>query len=251
MKSIIRLSFLIAFTAALMNSVSCEAQVSAIPQTVRAMNTIERLTDSNGLGLNEMLYGIPLPPGKVVGDNYLYLNWKISALLLYEGSKLIEGYAVRYDIAADQLDIKTSNGVKMIEGKKVKSFMWIDSATTTPSYFINAKDFRHNNVPMTGFFEVMVDGNHHLLKKTNVIIKTADYNPALSIGNRDDKILKKSEYYLASGSIVQQVPDSKKRLAAIFGDNNQSIQAYIRSADLSVKREDDLIQIVMHYNELK
>ena len=84
-------------------SLNSHAQGSVIPSNVRAVNTIERLTDSNGLGNNEMLYGIPLPEGKVIGDTYLSTEWKRSVILLYDKNKLIEGFPARYDIKADDV----------------------------------------------------------------------------------------------------------------------------------------------------
>src|SRR5215204_7443749 len=87
-------------------SLNSYSQGSVIPSNVRAVNTIERLTDSNGLGNNEMMFGIPLPEGKVIGDTYLSTEWKKSVILLYDKNKLIEGFPLRYDIKSDELDIK-------------------------------------------------------------------------------------------------------------------------------------------------
>ncbi len=221
---------------------------SVIPPNVRAVNTIERLTDSNGLGTNEMMYGIPLPPGKVIGETYLDTSWRRSVVLLYENNALLEGYFIRYDIKADELDIKTSDKIKVLEGKKVKSFSWLDSMAGDPKYFVNAKDFKTNGVPLSGFFEVLVDGQMPLFKKTSISIKKADYNVQLSIGNRDDKILKKRSFYLANETQVVELPGSKKRFLSLFKDRARRIEEYIDSNSLSIKREEDLIEIFKQLN---
>jgi len=235
----------------LYNVLSVSAQPgSVIPENVRAVNTIERLTDSNGLGTNEMMFGIPLPEGKVIGDTYLYKEWKRSVILLYDGNKLLEGFPIRYDIKADELDVKTVNGVKVLAGRNVKSFIWIDSARRDPYYFINAKEYKNEGIALTGFFEVLVDGKIPLFKKMNVTIKQADYNVQLSIGSRDDKILKKPTYYYARGLEAIEVPGNKKKFLTLFKDKTEEVEKYISANALSVKKEDDLIRIFTYYNSL-
>ncbi|HTE29728.1 MAG TPA: hypothetical protein VK666_05095 [Chryseolinea sp.] len=226
------------------------AQSSAIPPTVRAVNTLERLTDSNGLGTNEMMYGIPIPPGKVVGNTYLSTAWRQSAILLYKDSKLIEGYPVRYDIQGDELDVKTSKGIKVLEGRTVKSFMWVDSAHTEPSYFVNAGGYKLDGVPQIGFFEVLVDGKAPLFKRTRITMKKADYNEALSIGSRDDKILKETEYYISQSAAVNLLPGTKKKFVTVFPAKRSEVEKFIDDNDLSVKKELDLVQIFKYYNSL-
>lgn len=243
----IRYNILFFFCAA---SFNCVAQGGAIPQNVRAVNTIERLTDSNGLGNNEMLFGIPLPEGKVVGDTYLSTQWKRSVILLYDNNKLIEGFPVRYDIKSDDLEVKGRSDIKVLEGRKVKSFMWIDSGRSEPYYFVNAKDFKEDGVPLTGFFEVLVDGNTPLFKKVNLSVKKADYNVTLSMGSRDDKILKNSVYYLANGNRVSEIPGSKKKFLQLLKSKADQVESYMDENGLSVKKEEELVAIFKYYNSL-
>ena len=226
------------------------AQTSAIPNSVRAVNTIERLTDSNGLGNNEMLYGIPLAPGGVVGDNYLTTDWSSSAILLYKNEKLIKGYPIRYDIAANQLNVKSSGGIKVLEGSAVKSFSMIDSARNNLKYFINAGEYTLDGSTMTGFFEVLVDGRVALFKRLRVVLKKADYNSALDIGSRDDKIVKQATYYLNQTLVVTELPSAKNKLASLMGDRGDEVKDFIDRNKLSVRKEDDLVRIFQYYNSL-
>ena len=150
---------------------------SVVPNNIRAANTLDRLVDLDGLSNADMLYGIPLPEGKVIGDTYLDVQWKAASILLYDKNKLIEGFPVRYDIHLNELEIKAKNGVKVLKGDKVKSFVWMDSLTNSPVYFVNAKEFQNeDNVTLSGFFQVLTDGALPLFKKTRVSFKKADYN---------------------------------------------------------------------------
>ena len=224
---------------------------AVVPPNIRAINTIERLNDYDGMTNGDLMYGIPLPEGKVIGDSYLDTHWKKSTILLYEKDKLIEGFPLRYDIFLDELEINARNGIKVLKGNKVKSFVWFDSLTTTPSYFVNGKDYKNeDNVSLTGFFQVLSDGSSPLLKKTNIAIRRADYNVALNVGSPDDKILKKEDFYMLKGSNVIEIPSSKKKMLTLFGDKAEVLEKYIKDNALSTTKEDNLKLIFQHYNSL-
>lgn len=224
---------------------------SAVPNNIRATNTLDRLFDQNGLSNSEMLYGIPMPPGKVIGDTYLETHWQNSTILLYEKDKLIEGYPVRYDIQTDELEIKAKNGIKVLSGNKVKSFVWLDSLTKKPTYFVNAKEYANeNNIRLVGFFQVIADGSLPLFKRSFIEVKKADYNVQFNVGSRDDKILKKQELYYVRGNQVVEVPSSKKKLLPVFGDKSAAVEKYAKDNALTYTKEEHLKLMFEHYNSL-
>ncbi len=82
-------------------------------------------------------------------------------------------------------------------------------------YLINAKDFKNSdNVPLTGFFEVLAEGTLPLLLKTKIVVKKPDYNEALNVGPRDTKILGNEKLYYAKVDHVFEVPSPKKKILA-------------------------------------
>ena len=223
---------------------------SVVPPNIRATNTLEKLFDYNGIDEGDILYGIPLPEGKVVGDTYMDTHWRNANVMLYEKEKLIEGFPMRYDIHLDELEFKSKSGIKVLAGSKVKSFVWADSITRTPAYFINGKSFRNeDDVPYTGFFEVLEEGSVSLLKKTYISVRKADYNVAMNVGSRDDKILKKNRYYVLKENRLVELPSSRKKFLSIFNDNPR-LDEYIRQNSLSVTDEHDLKLIMSQYNSV-
>ncbi|SHH59093.1 hypothetical protein SAMN04488109_4515 [Chryseolinea serpens] len=227
------------------------AQPNVVPNNIRSVNTLEKLYDPDGLGRTDMLYGIPQPEGKVVGDTYFSTQWKASTILLYKDEKMVEGFLTRYDIRANEIEVKTQSGIKIVSGDKVKSFIWIDSVSRVPSYFVNAKDFKDKDqTTLSGFFQVVVDGPLPLLKQTTVYVKKADYSVQFDVGSRDDKILKKTELYFARDGQVMELPSSKKKLLPLFGDKAEAIGKFIQDQNLTVSREADLVTIFNHYNGL-
>ena len=113
---------------ALFCSISAIAQPnSPVPKNLRAANTLDNLFDANGLGISDNLYVIPLEPGRIVGNAYLTPDWKRTTFMLYDADKMIEGYPSRYEIDQDQFEIKAASGIKVLSGKRVRSFVWVDS----------------------------------------------------------------------------------------------------------------------------
>jgi hypothetical protein len=220
---------------------------AVVPSNIRATNTLEKLFDYNGIDEGDILYGIPLPEGKVLGDTYLDTLWRNANILLYDKEKLIEGYPVRYDIYLDELEIKGKNGIKVLTGNKIKSFVWMDYFTNSPVYFINGKAFRNeSDVPFTGFLQVLSEGPVPLLKRTYIDIKKADYNIALNVGSRDDKILKKNKFYALMNDKVIELPGSRKKFVSLFNDDK--LEEFIRDNNLTTSKEEHLQIIFDHYN---
>ena len=229
---------------------SAHGQSSAIPNNIRASYTVEGLSDATVAGKNEVLYGVPAPAGKVVGDTYLSTQWRKSAIQLYKDDRVIEGYLVRYDIQTDGLDIKTDDGVKVMEGSRIRSFSWLDSSRLDPVFYVNARDYKFEDVPLLGFFEVLVDGKVPLFRKTTLHVKKADYNVSFDVGSRDDKILKQSSYYIAQSKAVSEVGTNRKKVIALFGDKANQMEKYLNDNDVSLKKEADLIKTFQYYNGL-
>ena len=244
MKNLVRILILLTF------AFKCYAQ-AVVPPNVRASNTLDRLKESRDFNTADMLYGIPLPEGKTIGDTYLDMHWKDASILLYESEKLIEGFPIRYDIMTDDVEVKTKKGIKVLQGVKIKSFVWVDSVTKAPDYFVNAKDFKNeSNVPYSGFFQVLADGSLPLFKKTEIEIKKADYNIQFNVGSQDDKILKKSEFYTLKDKQLVELPSSKKKIIVLFGDKSEAMEVFIKENDLSIAKGDQLKIIFEHYNSL-
>lgn len=224
---------------------------AVVPENIRATNTLDKLQDLDRLGNGEMLYGIPLPEGKVVGDTYLDGRWKNTAILLYEKNKMIEGFLARYDIYLNELEIKVRDGIKVLKGDKVKSFVWLDSVNRAPDYFVNAKDLKsEGNVALTGFFQVLTEGSVPLLKRTSFDVKKADYNIQFNVGSHDDKIVKKHDFYMLRGNQVIELPSAKKKMLPLFSDKADDIEKFMKDNDLSANKEEHLKIIFNHYNSL-
>ena len=223
---------------------------SAVPKNIRAANTLENLFDASGLSSSDNLYGIPLEPGRVVGNAYLNSEWKRTTFMLYDADKMIEGYPSRYGIDEDQFEIKSTHGIKVLNGKRVKSFVWVDSLSKSPHYFVNGREFRNEeNVPLSGFYEVLTEGVLTLLSNTEVVVKKPTYNEKLDMGNRDERIVKKARFFYSEDGKIKELSSSKKKFFPVFGEHAGAIQEFVRVNSLSLDEARHLKAIFEQYNK--
>lgn len=225
------------------------AQNGAIPPVIRAQNTLDDISRS-GVGANTLLYGLPMRPGTLIGDFYLDNKWNRSTLLLYAGDKLLEGYLTRFDLKEQHLEIKLDKSIKILDIRKIRSIVWRDSLTNKISYYVNAGDFVSHETKLLGLLEVLVDGKLPLMKHTSVAIKRADYNVALDVGSKDDRVLKKEILYFSRESSLYEIKN-KKSLGSAFLDRQEQVDVFIRNNKLSFSNERDLITLFEYYNSLE
>jgi hypothetical protein len=222
-----------------------------LPANVRATNTLDGLKDG-GLTNSEILYGIPMAPGDIIGDEFLNENWDKSVVNMKDSDKKIEGYRCRYNLASNELFFQTQTGeMRGLKGSKVKSFSLTDGNTGKVSEFISAGKFLDDGVPLDGFVEVLVDGKSVLYKRSEIDVIKPNYRQEFDMGSRDTKIVKKSAYYRADGAnLVKLNVKNKKKFARAFGDQQSRIQNYMASSEsFDPDNELQLIELFRFLNQ--
>lgn len=217
--------------------------LSAQGQTSRSEGMIDLSTNLE----NSLVQQIPLKPLSTTGT-YFYLDeWKKGQIELFNGSK-INGFSLKYDIENDELVIKTDQAVKKLDGQDVRKFALTNSLQ--PINFINAKFYSINGIVKGGFYEILVVGENQLLSKQSVAIQQATYNPAIDMGTEENKIVKKETLFLARNMELFEFGSSQKKNLEIFGSKSQIIKQFAKDNKLKLKKKEDLIQIVSHYNSI-
>jgi hypothetical protein len=220
----------------------------AIPANMRAQNTLSRLSEPiRGLSNSDLLYGIPMEPGIVIGDNYLDKKWNMANILLYQSETLIEGYPVKYDVKEDRLEIKSKSGIKVLDSKKIRNLVWVDSLTTQPHYFVNGAEYRFEGVKSLGLIEVIVDGELPLLKKAEFHVKQPNYNAALDVGSRDTKLYFKEIYLYAQGKDLIKIKNKDDVLKAA-GSYADEVESFIKVNKININKPQGLKNVFEFIN---
>jgi hypothetical protein len=240
-----KIELIIPLTIVFLAAINVSVAQSALPNQLQAANTMERM--GSGIGKGDLIFGIPLPPGKMIDSFYLTKHSNVSSILLYVSEKPIEGYLTRYDTKNERIEINTQNGIRVLDCSQIKKLIAIDSVTGRTTHFINAREFAQTEIKLAGLVELLVEGKIQLLKKTILSVRKPDYNPALAIGNRDEKIDKQESFYVAVDGKLIKIK-SNKDLLSVCDKNKDAFSKFSRANKLNVRRETDLKKMVEFIN---
>lgn len=227
-----------------------EGTGAALQKTIRSANVSRLLVERPNFIGGNMFYGIPPEPKEVVGNFYLDTKWNLASILLYRDQQVLEGFRVRYNINSNMFELMEpeNNLVSVMPGLRIQNIVWMDSSYKVPRYFVNGMDFKEDGVPISGFFEVLVEGKLPLMRRTMAIFKESNYNTALMVGNRNDQIIKRNVYYYLMGKDLYEVPKKRKNLFQIFGDKAAEMERFVEENALNLKEKSTIFQLFTHYN---
>jgi hypothetical protein len=226
-----------------------EGTGAALQKTIRATN-VSRLLVERPNFIGNTIYGIAPEPKKLEGNFYLDTKWNIASILLYREQTVLEGFRVRYNINSNMFELMEpeNNLVTTMQGLRIQNIVWMDSSYKVPRYFVNGMDFKEDGVPISGFFEVLVEGDLPLMRRTKAIFKESNYNTALMVGNRNDQIIKRNVYYYLKGKDLYEVPKKRKDLYKIFGEKAAEIEAFVEENEMDLKKTGSIFQLFTYYN---
>jgi hypothetical protein len=122
----------------------------------------------------------------------------------------------------------------------------VDSFSIEDHHFIHLRDSLNPSQPRNGFYEVLYAGHLVLLKKEKKSIQEDLYSSdhAIKFIHGTDSV-----YYLRNGNVYHPVNNSKS-LLNLLQDKKKEIKKYIRSEQLSMRkdRENTLIKVIAWYD---
>jgi hypothetical protein len=227
-----------------------EGTGAALQKTIRSANVSRLLVERPNFIGGNMFYGIPPEPKRVEGNFYLDKKWNLASILLYRDQQVLEGYRVRYNINSNNFELLEQETLQVttLQGLRVQNIVWLDSTFKVPRYFVNGMDFRDEGSPILGFFEVLVEGELPLIRRTLAVFKESNYNTALMVGNRNDQIVKRNVYYYLRGKDLFEVPKRRKELFLIFGDKASQMESFINSNQIDLKEAGSIFQLFTYFN---
>lgn len=207
----------------------------------------------NSLDVNNtargMMVEIKAPEKEAIGSTYIDDNWVPGKIEFANGQVLEEDFLLRYDISMDQIEVKIDGGVKGVKGHNLKSFAIFNPTIQGYDLYINASTYQEAGVKHTGFFKVITAGEWSLLEKTTVTLEKPSYNPVLDVGEEEPKYVKHNTMYMAQNNSTILVSKNKKDFLHAFGDQAETLASYMKEEKLSLKKIEDLQQIVGFLNK--
>jgi hypothetical protein len=179
------------------------------------------------------------------GSYYISENWNTGTIYLKSGDTL-KGYPLKYDIDKNLIEIKTPQQIKALSGNNVIAFEWDD--TQRKSFFLNGEQYTFEGTKLYGFYQILTPGKVELLSKIFLEIKRADYNVALDVGSRADKIIQREKLFVAKDKQLFEL--KSREIPKPLSDKALEIKVYLKQNNLKLNKKDDAIRLVNYYNSI-
>ena len=216
---------------------------------LQKQNAVDRLAAVNP---NTATFGIPLPPASLEGDFYLDSEFKEGSFELTVSPKVYDDMVIRYDLRSNLIEINYDDGVRGLDGNKVKYF---DLKTSTNKYkrYVNVNQLKGSgdDMPTNIFLEVILDGAVPLYSYEKITIKKADYNVALNVGNKNDQILKKPVYLsIVDGKAIELTKGKNSNVFSLLPGKENELKAYAKANKIKPKDVEGYVAIINKINSM-
>ncbi|HQG77076.1 MAG TPA: hypothetical protein PLS58_06280 [Bacteroidales bacterium] len=203
------------------------------------------------------LYYVNLPPGHnkitlgrdripgLAGSPYLYDEWEPGRIILHNGN-VIDSLYMRYDVYAREIHYKAEGNIYILGSPDS-----VKSITLYSRHFEYLPFTEKKNTVQKDYFEVLTaDGRAQLLIRHMVTRIKSNYNVALDVGEKDDRLEHKSLFYLRRDKTILLIDRKGKALMEMLIDKSRELENFVSQNRLSFTREADLKRVVDYYNSL-
>jgi hypothetical protein len=191
---------------------------------------------------------LPGPPPGVVGTSYYDDDWLIADIFL-KGETKIENVKVKLDLSSQNFEILHDKGIKILPGDKVLSFQWITSKGVQEA-FVRGDYITAEGLKLSGFMKLLSDTEpFKLLEFFTVERLSANYNPQLDVGTKDQQIVKKSRTFVAKDKLVLEVKGGKKKFISDFKTVFQTdVSGIVKEFDIDTRDDQELLVLLKQLN---
>lgn len=245
--------FLFALTV-LLYTFNVKAQTGQLLQSTKDIFNYSGATGAtNPVNLGntfQTIYGKPLPPAEVIGDNFLDTTFVKGKLVLFKDSIVYGGIPSRLDLKNDLIEIQTDQGLRVLDGFRIKLFV-LDYPNGSSRLLVNTKNFKFEEQAPNGFLEVLTSGNMTFGVYNRIWVRQPTYNASLGSGDPDIKIMKEKDYYYIKGNQAVKFSSNKKNLLGIFENKKSEMSTFFAENNLNFKNPADIAKAFAYYNTLK
>ncbi|HNP20301.1 MAG TPA: hypothetical protein PKL31_17805 [Fulvivirga sp.] len=183
---------------------------------------------------------------KTEGNTYLFQNWVSADITLSDG-KLITGLPIRYDLYNNGLEIKTSNNIRFLSAIRIKEFNYynelgIEVTLINPLSIVNINP----EIP-SSFLKIEGQGKWSLYQQKYVKLIKSNYNAALDMGNRNNKMIIESQFILSNDKVAFIVKGNKRNFSRNFEDP-ELVYSFLKDNKLNLNELHDLKSVLVFLN---
>ncbi len=238
----IYLLFVHALGGILMTSSFAQTQSSTL-------QSVMDIVDPNGLN-QELTFANKY--SDMQGDPFMLKIWGVGSVTTNQG-KQIPNVNINVDLYANEVIVKLDQKEFILSTESFESA----AIRTENGREIQLDLYQLPQQIEPKFVEVLYEGKSKLIKWEEVQIRKMENNAGGYSGSSNtskevQKLFRSIHYYLQKPDeeTLIEVSSNKKDLLDIMADHADPIKRYIKKEKLKLKQEEDLVQLVQHYDKI-
>ncbi|MCF8372940.1 MAG: hypothetical protein K9H64_15065 [Bacteroidales bacterium] len=180
---------------------------------------------------------------QLIGNYYIEKDWQKADVVFIYDSLLVKDLQIKANVWNNTIEILVDNEIKVLNADQLLSF------TTKETNEVFISHITINVSEPKGFFKLLYNKKSAILCHYSTIVKEGNYNIALNVGNKDNKISIVKNYYAFIDSELIKLPKNRKNLLKQF-QGNKLVRDFIRKEKIRPSRETDLIQMINYYDKI-
>lgn len=231
------------FIAVFVVSVAARAQVGSMEEPYININNALRMTDAAKQA------NIP----NVIGTPYLFDEWNESEMTTIGGA-IIRDILLKYNCYSGQIIVIKKSGPDslLVNQQFIREFR-IFTDSDSPIIFKKYQIQSVNNIEEFAFYEVLYEGGVNLVKLFSKKIKHYASETTLVAADKRPRLVSENELFLLKkrGEYISVTKNNKKKIMAFFGPHENQMESYRKANRLSLRSEEDLIQLLSEYEAVQ
>lgn len=211
------------------------AQEPAVPLIASRLSDLSNI--GSGYVANTQIGFDGRAPAELQGNFYLDNSWREGQIRFKDSQKPVDELQLRYNLYGQYLEIKKGKELKMAQPFFLDGFSFQDKHGFDRTFIVKREDGKDT------YFEVLEEGNYSLLRKHLLKIIEPTYLAEFDTGSRDYKVNKEEVFYIQTPYVLVEASNLRK------AENNPALKKYIRKNHLSLKRADDLKEVISFLNQ--
>lgn len=200
-------------------------------------------------GVGSFIQGIPVTKDPIKGSIYLFEEYSPGVLITNKKEE-ISDVNLRYNLKEQTIEMKRDDMDVQLNSKLIHSFH-INNRSNDK--FINVNKLpTDQNHGLDGFVQVLdKHDDSMLLQRWYINIKKANYNVAISTGNKYDEALLKNEILILLNKELIPFKGQNREIKRLFPTHGKMLLDFKKENNLNFKNEEDFITFFNYLLELE
>lgn len=184
-------------------------------------------------------------PDKLDGSIYLKDEFVNSKVLVKNEETIVEGFALRYNIMNDAMEFVENNETRSLHKHKVKNINIGGNLFVVVTIEEEGKE-------RLKYMKTLNLDKAFALESFEVTIQEPFYHPGMHTSCPNPKAVTRTKLFakLPNQEVVVEI-EKKSDLYALVGDKAKQIKTYMKKNKVSIKKQEELQQILEYYISLK